>query len=198
MWLVASEWLLSPRIFRRICRKLGHPALDLFASRACHQLPMYMSWKPDPQCQAIDAFQQNWKLKGLVYAFPPFSLIGKVVRKVKTDMVSLILVTPSWPAQSWYNQVLELCIANPLLLPLDLDLLKSPQGQIHPLVENQSLRLVAWKISGKVFLQEAYQQGLRTLSSSLEGEALHLITNRPRESGHAGVVGNKLIPLIAI
>jgi len=31
----SSEWLLSPQMFRGICRKLGIPAVDLFASRAC-------------------------------------------------------------------------------------------------------------------------------------------------------------------
>ena len=44
----SSEWLLSPRAFQKICVKWGFPELDLFASRACHQIPSYLSWKADP------------------------------------------------------------------------------------------------------------------------------------------------------
>ena len=43
---------------------------DLFAMRLTHQLPRYVSWRPDPQAIAADAFSLNWAtLKG--YAFPP-------------------------------------------------------------------------------------------------------------------------------
>ena len=59
--------------------------MDLFASRACHQIPSYLSWKADPQSLGADAFQQNWKHRGLLYAFPPFSIIEKVLLKVKTE-----------------------------------------------------------------------------------------------------------------
>ena len=41
----SREWLLSPRVFPEICVKWGFPELDLFASRAYHQTPSYLSWK---------------------------------------------------------------------------------------------------------------------------------------------------------
>ena len=191
----SSEWLLSPKIFRQISHKLGYPSIDLFASRACHQIQSYMSWKPDPQSLAVDVFQQNWQTRGLTYAFPPFSLIGKVVRKVRMEKATSILITPHWPAQSWYNQILEICIRNPLLLTSQEDLLLNPQGEIHPLVENKTLNLMAWTISGKDYLQKAYQQKLQTLSSKPDEEALHLIMNRPGVNGFAGVLANRLIPM---
>ena len=55
----SSEWKLCPSIFRRVCQKFGSPDLDLFASRNCHQLHRYVSWKPDPQCLFADAFSQK-------------------------------------------------------------------------------------------------------------------------------------------
>jgi len=104
----SSEWLLSPKIFRQVCQKLGHPSIDLFASRACHQLQRCMSWKPDTQCQAVDAFQQVWHNKGLTYTFPPFSLIGKGNKENKvikgnnnlsnTTLVSSIVVQSDFRA----------------------------------------------------------------------------------------------------
>ena len=83
----SSEWILSPRVFQEICVKWGFPELDLFASRGCHQIPSYLSWKADPHSLATDAFQQSWKHRGLLYDFPPFSMIGKVLLKVTTEEV---------------------------------------------------------------------------------------------------------------
>ena len=113
----SSKWLLFPRVCKEICVKWGFPELDLFASRACHQIPSYLSWKADPHSLTIDAFQQSRKHRGLLYAFPAFSVIGKVLLKVKTEEVNVILITPNWPAQPWYSQVLELSVTKPLLLP---------------------------------------------------------------------------------
>ena len=39
---------------------------DLFATRLNHQLPLYVSWQPDPFAMATDAFQVRWtNLEGL-------------------------------------------------------------------------------------------------------------------------------------
>ena len=44
----SSEWKLNQSVFKRITQKMGTPDMDLFASRLSHQIPAYMSWKPDP------------------------------------------------------------------------------------------------------------------------------------------------------
>ena len=77
-----SGWKLSPKIFQMICQKWGTPDMDLFASRISHQVQAYMAWKPDPGSRATDALQQSWKYL-FPYAFPPFSLIGRVLAKVR-------------------------------------------------------------------------------------------------------------------
>ena len=41
----SSEWLLSPRVFQEICIEWEFPELDLFASRACHQIRSYCRGK---------------------------------------------------------------------------------------------------------------------------------------------------------
>jgi len=92
-------------------------------------------------------------------------------------------------------RLLQMSIKNPILLPQLPDLLKDPLGNNHPLIKNYTLRLVAWTVSGNPFLQKAYQKNLQNLSSKLGEEALGLITNRPGESGVAGVLRDKLVPL---
>ena len=53
--------------------------------------------------------------------------------------------------------------------------LLSPAGKIHPLIQNSSLRLVAWLVSSKVFLQKGCEKGLSTLSQVLEEQVLSQI-----------------------
>ena len=91
----------------------------------------------------------------------------------------MILVTPNWPAQPWYSQILDLSITEPLLLPQSQKLLVDPKGQVHPLVLNKTLKLMAWKISGKTWLRKEFQTRLPILSQISEDQSLQLITNRP-------------------
>ena len=58
--------------------------VDLFASRLNHQLPQFISWRPDPYTIETDALQVPWtRWRG--YAFPLFALISKVLRKVREE-----------------------------------------------------------------------------------------------------------------
>ena len=58
--------------------------------------------------------------------------------------------------------------------------------------------MVAWLVSGKVYLQKGYQKGLSTLSQMPEEQVLSQITNQPGESGLADIIGSKLILLVTI
>ena len=70
-----SEWKLDVSVFQETVTHMGQPTLDLFASRLCHQLPLYVVWKPDPGSIATDAFLHPWD-REYSFAFPPFSLIN--------------------------------------------------------------------------------------------------------------------------
>ena len=136
--------------------------IGLFALRLCHQLPRYITWRPDPQSIATDAFQKEWKYRFL-YAFPPLSMIGRVLREVKKDQSKMMIVKPTWQSQSWYPILFKMTIKNPILLPNHLKVLLST-GEINPPIQNLSLRLAAWLVSSKVYLQERNQKALSTLS----------------------------------
>ena len=85
-----------------------------------------------------------------------------------------------------------------IILPNLTTLLQGPQGQKHPLQGRNQLQLVAWKVSGKPWKVREYQNLLPHLSQIPEGQGQYLITNRPGESGLAGVVNGRLIPLQVI
>lgn len=98
-----TEWELPWEIFEKILIKFGPLDFDLFASRISHKLPRYASWLPDPFAEKVNAFTFDWKDLHF-YAFPPFSLILKMVRKAALEEHG-ILVTPLWTAQPWYPKL---------------------------------------------------------------------------------------------
>ena len=78
------EWTLDKNVFDNIVRLYGLPEIDLFASRLNAQLPIYVSWMPDPTAWAVDAFTLDWGRMNF-YAFPPFSLVPRCLQKIRQD-----------------------------------------------------------------------------------------------------------------
>ena len=90
-----TGWMLCPNIFRSLNQRLGPLKVDLSASRLTNQLAQYVSWRPDPEAIACDAFSLNWStMKG--YANPPWNLIGKVLAQTRSQKARLVLITPLW------------------------------------------------------------------------------------------------------
>ena len=80
-----TEWRLSPIIFQIILEIFYcKPEFGLFASWINYQIDQYASSHPDRSAIAIDAFSVSWS-KLNYYAFPPFSLIGAALAKVRQE-----------------------------------------------------------------------------------------------------------------
>ena len=132
-------------------------------------------------------------------AFPPFSLIGRVINKVLWEKVeAMILVTPTWQTQPWYTLLLKMSIQRPLLLPALANLLLNLLREKHPLVKTRSLRLAAWKTTGKPWKLKEFQAVQPNLSPCPEDQVKLQVTNRPGTSGLAGVVDKKLIQFVRL
>ena len=77
----------------------------------------------------IDALSLDWR--GLLgYAFPPFPILAKVIRKARLESASLILIAPRWPAQPWYPDLLNLVHVPPVPLLLGRKGLLQPRSGI--------------------------------------------------------------------
>ena len=113
------------------------------------------------------------------YAFPPFCLISRCLAKIMKDQASLIVVTPVWPNQPWYSQILEMLIDQPILLPPMRELLMSPQGEMHSLLITGQLVLAAWNLSGNGLKQKGFQKNLLTSYSNHAGMAPKWLTQAP-------------------
>ncbi|MCG7869237.1 MAG: hypothetical protein JAY74_23055 [Candidatus Thiodiazotropha taylori] len=194
----SSDWQLKKCVFQQLNSWWGPFKLDLFASRHNTQLEQYVSWYPDPYAQAVDAFQQPWKMEGL-YLFPPFAMIPRCLMKVQQDKISVVLIAPPWQTQPWFPSLLSMLGESPSLLPPYKDLLSSPNGQVHPLAHQQRFRLVAWRISGNETLTKGFQSKLPSCSQHIHGGKAHPpLTTAVGDSGVAGVMGDKWIHFVPL
>jgi len=160
---IPTEWSLRPQTVRDIFSLLGTPMIDLFASNLNHQLPVYYSRSWDPMAAGHDALSLNWD--GMfAYAFPPISLVLRVLQKMRSHRCRLILIAPLWQRQVWFPALMELLYDLPIRLPDREDLLRQPKNRVlHPGVK--SLHLVAWPISGNLTERKGFRQQWLTLPS---------------------------------
>ena len=146
-----TEWSLSPTVFTLINKSYGNFEVDLFATYTNKKCNVFYSWIPDLETAAVDAFTVFWGDK-YFYAFPPFALVLRVLRKIIVDRAEGILVVPYWKSQPWFPIFQKLLVSEPLILGPDYNLLNSPFRKEHPLW--RSLSLAAGKLSAKRFCQE--------------------------------------------
>ena len=157
--------MLNPSIFREVVARLGRPDIDLFASRVNHQIPEFVSWRPEMNAMAIDAFNLTWNYY-LGYLFPPFSLIPLCLKKIQRDQAECILIAPVWKSRPWCPILLSVLSHQPLLLPQSRFLLQLPgTNKIHTFCTQKSFRLAAWKILGKGYKVKDLLRRFPTFSS---------------------------------
>ena len=155
-----SEWTLNHSVFQRICLIFPTPEIDLFASALTFQFPKYCSRVQDLQAWAIDAMSFPWSDLRL-YAFPPFSLLPRVLQKVAQDEADL-LIAPHWPQRPWFLRLLSLLVDFPRSLPPLPDLVHQPIS-LFPHPHPDRLHLSLWLLSGNVAKRQAFLRGLPNL-----------------------------------
>ncbi|EFN76336.1 hypothetical protein EAI_10577, partial [Harpegnathos saltator] len=88
-----TEWSLTDCAFQLIDRHFGPFAIDLFASAINTKNDLYVSWFPNPGSWAT--FTLDWH-RFYFYAFPPFILFSRGLRKFIDDKAIGVLVVPWW------------------------------------------------------------------------------------------------------
>ena len=90
----------------------------------------------------------SWE-KMSVYAFPPQAILNKVLQIIaQTRMLRLILGTPLWQKQAWYQELVGLATEGPIPLPKWKHLLRQPQSNLYHR-ELESLNLQGWLVIKK-------------------------------------------------
>jgi hypothetical protein len=138
--MLDTEVRLNPDIFQSLMRGGPFtPEIDWFASDQNAQLPRFYVWQPQTQTAAegVDAFTVSWKdVTG--YAFPPFSLISRILRKIKDDKARVLLLHPFWPGALWYPSLVEIMLTQ-RSIPPSADVLRYPDHPDlrHPMTDLQ-------------------------------------------------------------
>jgi hypothetical protein len=92
----SADWKQDPEVFQMLDQVCGPFTVDLFAHKNNAQLTKFFSYLPEPEAEQIDALTQPWGDEW-GYAFPPFNLILKCLRKISSEGASVLLVCPIWP-----------------------------------------------------------------------------------------------------
>ena len=163
--LSPTEWTLSSQIFQELIQLRHFPTVDLFASSLNHRLPVYCSRSRDDRALACDALAMSWE--GLAgYAFPPISLIPRVLQKINRETCLILLIAPWWPRQTWFQTLLDLQVDHPIQLPQTSDLLRMPRSKVR-FHDVPSLHLTAWTLSNSISRRRVF---LKKLPLWLPGE----------------------------
>ena len=92
------------------------------------QLPVLFSSFPNPAAFGVDALSVPWDSFRAAYVFPPKMLVRNVLENLRGLDLTLIVIAPWWPNQSWFPDLLEFSIDHPVELPVTRTLLTQPVG----------------------------------------------------------------------
>ena len=118
--------------------------------------------------------------------FSSFLPDNAIASKVEGTGRRVGVSNPVWPTQVWYPILLDLSVSLPVLLPTSQNILLGPQGQVHPLITNQTLFLAAWHVSNNPCNRKAF---LQTLPSSSWQFGSLVLTQFITPSGRKGIAG---------
>jgi len=187
-----GEWMLNKDIFDSINAKFGPFDLDLFATRINSQCEKFFAWHKDPDAIGIDAMLHEWRANN-IYGFPPFSIIGKVLRKIKEEELEVSLILPLWPSQFWFGRALHMVVEAPRLLPKSKEILVLPQepDRVHSLWNK--LKLTLFKLSGNPSKVKDFQQKLQPSLGKLGEKGLRDNIGLITRNGCFFVINEKLV-----
>ena len=124
--IIQTEWSLHQEVFNLLCQTSHRPPVDMFATRYNCKLTKFVSPVPDPNAWVVDALTVSWENLDM-YAFPPVSLLGKVISKLSDHLYKgVILIAPGWPNMPWFWDLVDLSSQIPICLPSHPDLVSQP------------------------------------------------------------------------
>ena len=156
-----TEWSMHPQVCERLWILWGRPEVDLFATSLNNKLPLFIAPMPEGPEESVDAFVQDWSNRFL-YAYPPTKVIRRVLSKFVSSRESeMILITPMWPNQQWFPDLMMSLTDHPRPLPKWPNLLVQPHRPRVTCVSLDRLSLTAWRLSSSLRKTRVFQSKLQ-------------------------------------
>ena len=144
---------------------MGQPVIDLFASSRMFKVDKYYSTDlTDRRAIGSDGAREKWP-PGLRYAFPPPPMIQLMLGQLKLMGGELILITPYWPDQCWFPEVMWMAVIPPRRFKPHKWLLTNATTGEAILKVMESIKLTAWKLSTGYVGEKGYLMKPRNESS---------------------------------
>ena len=152
-----QEWSLNPTAAQRLFKLWGTPVVDLFASSRTFKLPQYFSLDmTDNRAIGHDGARDDWP-QGLRYAFPPPPIISLVLANYEKQGGELVMITPYWPDQPWFAELIQLSMEPPRRFkPVDYLLQNATTGELIPRIMRE-IKLTAWRLSSASAPERVWQ-----------------------------------------
>ena len=183
-----DDWKLNPSITKALqthWKEFGEYKADLFAAEHNNQFEKYYAKDSE---EVPSAYDVNWleiQGDGMLWANPPWKEMNKILRKVEKDGATVTIICPVSPQNQWYARLLDLAVADPVLLPRSKDLFLREGHAAKGMTP--WAKTSAWLVSGDKDLRRKY---LNTLST--QGPTKGAIT--PVASKYAGYADGKWVP----
>ena len=108
----------------------------------------------EPDSVGTDAFSFIWQCE-FFYAFPSFSVISTVLRKIENEQAEGIIIVPLFTTQPWFTRLLRILVSDPLTLPTSKKALYFPYRRKN-IPEMLDIKLLACHVSGNHSKIKAY------------------------------------------
>jgi hypothetical protein len=97
VWNETEDFRLESSYLWEVCRWWGREVLiDAFAAAHNRQTHAFISRYYHPDAILTNAFSVNWATLEGLYMNPPWTLMGRVAKKISTEKPTLLLVAPLW------------------------------------------------------------------------------------------------------
>ena len=138
-WRDDNDCALCPLLFAQLWHLCGPFAVDRFASSTNAQcnphtgqrLP-YCSRFLEPDTLGMDALTADWS-SCTNYAFPPPSILDRVISLIQQQRACTLLIAPLWPSALWWPTLLALDPRLILLPPSTSPFVPRASGCHHPM-----------------------------------------------------------------
>ena len=140
------EWSIQDHIFCHIANHILIAHLPLIYLHQEQIKKLDYAFYVEPDSVGTDAFSFSWQCEFL-YAFPPFSIIHTVLRKIENEQGERIKILPLFTTQLWFIRLLRILVSGPLTLPTSKKALYFPyRRKIIPKIPD--IKLLAYHVSG--------------------------------------------------